>query len=108
MAPGNDLSFALPQIGRAQEFFPYFVVAFREINRLGRRGTAFQAVTQNHRLEACATDEASNPVGQPSRPSTHKTVELRRIDLLDPLTGAATPVYDAADNLVHPLRTSLA
>ncbi|MGO9059332.1 MAG: CRISPR system precrRNA processing endoribonuclease RAMP protein Cas6 [Candidatus Binataceae bacterium] len=36
-----------------------------------------------------------------------KTVELRRIDLLDPLSDASWPVYDAADNLVRPLRKPL-
>ena len=34
--PGSELSFDLTLIGRAQEFLPYFVVAFRQINRLGR------------------------------------------------------------------------
>ncbi len=34
--PGEEVSFELVLIGRAQEFFPYFVVAFREINRIGR------------------------------------------------------------------------
>jgi hypothetical protein len=33
---GGELSFGLTLIGRAQEFFPYFVVAFREMERLGR------------------------------------------------------------------------
>ncbi|MGO9059609.1 MAG: hypothetical protein ACLQU2_19840 [Candidatus Binataceae bacterium] len=35
--PGSELSFDLTLIGRAQEYFPYFVVALREIDRLGRR-----------------------------------------------------------------------
>ncbi len=53
----------------------------------------------------------------PSNPSQRRTtilavarqrpVELRRIDLLDPLSDAAWPVYDAADNLVRPLRKPL-
>ena len=33
---GDELSFELVLIGRAQEFFPYFVVALREVNRIGR------------------------------------------------------------------------
>src|SRR5271169_5532589 len=33
IAPGSELSFDLTLIGRAQDFFPYFVVAFREIDR---------------------------------------------------------------------------
>jgi len=34
--PGDEVSFELVLIGRAQEFFPYFVVALREVNRIGR------------------------------------------------------------------------
>jgi len=33
---GDEVSFELVLIGRAQEFFPYFVVALREVNRIGR------------------------------------------------------------------------
>jgi hypothetical protein len=33
---GDEVSFELVLIGRAQEFFPYFVVALRELNRIGR------------------------------------------------------------------------
>lgn len=33
---GDEVSFELVLIGRAQEFFPYFVVALREMNRIGR------------------------------------------------------------------------
>ncbi len=34
--PGEELSFGLTLIGCAQEFFPHFVVALREMDRLGR------------------------------------------------------------------------
>jgi hypothetical protein len=34
--PGDEVSFELVLIGRAQEFFPYFVVALREVNKIGR------------------------------------------------------------------------
>lgn len=34
--PGDEVSFELVLIGRAQEFFPYFVVALREVNQMGR------------------------------------------------------------------------
>jgi hypothetical protein len=34
--PGDELAFDLILVGRAQEFFPYFVVALREVNRIGR------------------------------------------------------------------------
>ena len=33
---GDEVSFELVLIGRAQEFFPYFVVALREVSRIGR------------------------------------------------------------------------
>jgi CRISPR-associated endoribonuclease Cas6 len=33
--PGQELSFGLALIGRAQEFFPHFVVALREMDRIG-------------------------------------------------------------------------
>jgi hypothetical protein len=33
---GDEFSFELVLIGRAQEFFPYFVVALREVDRIGR------------------------------------------------------------------------
>jgi hypothetical protein len=34
--PGDEVSFELVLIGRAQDFFPYFVVALREVNQMGR------------------------------------------------------------------------
>jgi hypothetical protein len=34
--PGQEISFELTLIGRAQEFFPLFVLAFREMGRIGR------------------------------------------------------------------------
>src|ERR1700691_1068318 len=34
--PGDKISFELVLIGRAQEFFAYFVVALREVTRIGR------------------------------------------------------------------------
>lgn len=33
---GDEVSFELVLVGRAQEFFPYFVVALLEVNRIGR------------------------------------------------------------------------
>ena len=73
--PGEEVSFELVLIGRAQEFFPYFVVAFREINRIGRG---------------------------------RHSVELSRIESLDPATGEARLAYDAADNVVRGCGKSLA
>ena len=40
--PGDKVSFELVLIGRAQEFFPYFVVALREVNRIGRGRQAIE------------------------------------------------------------------
>jgi hypothetical protein len=171
ITPGSELSFDLTLIGRAQEYFPYFVVAFREIDRLGRRHYAHaaknlaqsgedgasrrvrdleagnlspgsgikdsSAVRQDDSGTYSATSRNPNvtsPFVIPSEPSGSeatracpepaegdrrdairldsaspptRAVELRRIDLLDPLTGAATPVYDATENLVRPLRKPL-
>jgi hypothetical protein len=40
--PGSEVSFELVLIGRAQEFFPYFVVALREVDRMGRARRAVE------------------------------------------------------------------
>jgi hypothetical protein len=40
--PGHEVSFELVVIGFAQDFFPYFVVALREVNRIGRGGQAVE------------------------------------------------------------------
>lgn len=40
--PGAEFSFGLSLIGRAREFFPHFVVAFREMNRIGRERRAVE------------------------------------------------------------------
>jgi hypothetical protein len=40
--PGDEVSFELVLIGRAQEFFPYFVVALREVDRMGRARRAVE------------------------------------------------------------------
>jgi hypothetical protein len=40
--PGDEVAFELVLIGRAQEFFPYFVVALREVDRLGRTRRAVE------------------------------------------------------------------
>jgi CRISPR-associated endoribonuclease Cas6 len=40
--PGDEVSFELVLIGRAQEFFPYFMVALREVDRLGRARRAVE------------------------------------------------------------------
>ena len=161
IAPGEELSFDLTLIGRAQDFFPYFVVAFREIDRLGRRRAADygskplappgEVGAQRH-LEAVRSasapgievssapdlPDAERPTLIPSKPSASeptrdqreamlpksplpdqgegrvrvppppsRTIELRRIDLLDPLSDTTWPVYDATENLVRPMRKQL-
>ncbi len=43
---GSEVAFDLTLVGRARPFFPYFVVAFREVDRLGRerRAVALQRI----------------------------------------------------------------
>ncbi len=132
IAPGSELSFDLTLIGRAQDFFPYFVVAFREIDRLGRRPFShhprpYSSVGEG-RVRVPDTLQRPRPAIKdviPSEPSgseatrdqrgaisfspasPSRTVELRRIDLLDPFSDTAWPVYDSAENLVRPMRKQL-
>jgi hypothetical protein len=73
--PGEKVSFELVLVGRAQEFFPYFVVALREVDRIGRGRHSVEL----HRIEALGAalrDQAGS--GSSDR-----------------------VVYDAADNLVR-------
>jgi len=53
--PGQELSFGLVLIGRAQEFFPHFVVALREMDRIGRGRRAIELA----RIEAVDASGAS-------------------------------------------------
>ena len=46
--PGEEVAFELVLIGRAEEFFPHFVVALREVNRIRAR-TAVGRVAANRR-----------------------------------------------------------
>ena len=43
--PGDTICFVLALIGRAQEFFPHFVVALREMDRIGRGRRARRAAS---------------------------------------------------------------
>jgi hypothetical protein len=56
--PGNEISFDLVLIGRAQEFFPYFVVALREVDRIGRARRAVGV----RRIDALGTDQMDSRV----------------------------------------------
>jgi hypothetical protein len=124
--PGGELSFHLTLIGRAQEFFPYFVVAFREIDRLGRRpgshprphfsvGEGRVRVTDTFQAQPppstnsslALTESGRREAISPSPLPPSRAVELRRIDLLDPLADASWQVYDARENLVRPIRKQL-
>lgn len=71
---GDEVSFELVLIGGAQEFFPYFVVALREVSRIGRGRQAVEL----RRIEA-------PPVGRASLPAIHQS----------------RPIYEASENLVH-------
>jgi hypothetical protein len=56
--PGDEVSFELVLIGRAQEFFPYFVVALREVERIGRS----RRVVELRRIEALGRSDDSSIV----------------------------------------------
>lgn len=53
--PGQELSFGLVLIGRAEQFFPHFVVTLREMDRIGRGRRAIELA----RIEAVAWRDAS-------------------------------------------------
>jgi hypothetical protein len=74
--PGQELSFGLVLIGRAQEFFAHFVVALREMDRIGRGRQAIEL----------ARIEAAN---------------AGRLCGINPWGEAARIVYDARDNVVR-------
>jgi CRISPR-associated endoribonuclease Cas6 len=56
--PGDEVSFELVLIGRAQEFFPYFVVAFRELDRIGRGRRAIEL----RRIDSLSISGESCPI----------------------------------------------
>jgi hypothetical protein len=56
--PGDEVSFELVLIGRAQEFFPYFVVALREVDRMGRARRAVEL----RRIDALGGRDADSKV----------------------------------------------
>jgi CRISPR-associated endoribonuclease Cas6 len=56
--PGDEVSFELVLIGRAREFFPYFVVALREVDRIGRGRHAVEL----QRIDALAADGSKSGV----------------------------------------------
>jgi hypothetical protein len=81
--PGEEFSFDLILVGRAQEFFPYFVVALREVNRIGRGRQAVEM----RRIEACSPQPVTARLSMTLRrtwcaarlnPSVSKTAERCR------------------------------
>jgi hypothetical protein len=50
--PGDEVSVELVLVGRARDFFPYFVVALREVGRIGRGRRAVELA----RIEALGAD----------------------------------------------------
>jgi len=71
--PGQELSFGLVLIGRAQEFFPHFVVALREMDRIGRGRRAIELARieasdlwdTSTRIVYDARDNAASGAGSP-------------------------------------------
>jgi CRISPR-associated endoribonuclease Cas6 len=110
--PGDEVSFELVLIGRAQEFFPYFVVALREVDRIGRG----RRTVELHRIEALSScpspllDMRESPLGEAQRSRAEAlslpkgqesaTCAYQREDA--PVVSVeARIVYDVADNLVR-------
>jgi hypothetical protein len=88
--PGDEFSFDLTLIGRAQEFFPYFVVALREVNRIGRgRQTVELRRIENITRGTGAGGADSSGAGRRARDT------------------APVVVYDAEENLVRPCDRTL-
>jgi hypothetical protein len=74
-APDDEVSFGLSLIGRAREFFPHFVVAFREMNRIGRERRAvelarIEAIDPHGGEHLAIYDAADNVVRGAARPLT--------------------------------------
>jgi CRISPR-associated endoribonuclease Cas6 len=102
--PGDEVSFELVLVGRAQEFFPYFVVALREIDRIGRG----RRTVELHRIEALSSSPPPLfDMGAPAEPKAKRANESARRVREDqgggavPGLGKTCVVYDAADNLVR-------
>jgi hypothetical protein len=64
--PGEELSFGLTLIGRAQEFFPHFVVALREMDRLGRarQTIALTRIESRTGFSACSPGQIVYDAGE--------------------------------------------
>jgi hypothetical protein len=109
--PGDEVSFELVLIGRAQEFFPYFVVALREVDRMGRGRRTIEL----HRIEALSSsppplfDMGEGTLGgasaEPSRsPESSEGSEVRDVHISE--RGGALPVPGEA-HIVHDVGTEI-
>ena len=115
--PGDEVSFELILIGRAQEFFPYFVVALREVDRIGRG----RRTVELQRIEALRPISGSSVIRPLDRFEPNLVPPPDRVEP-DPIpppdqgevrrgfsgpgnfasdNGVARVVYSAADNLVR-------
>ena len=115
--PGDEVSFELILIGHAQEFFPYFVVALREVDRIGRG----RRTVELQRIEALRPISGSSVIRPLDRFEPDLVPPPDRVEP-DPIpppdqgevrrgfsgpgnfasdNGEARVVYDAADNLVR-------
>jgi hypothetical protein len=73
--PGSEFSFGLSLVGRAREFFPHFVVAFREMSRIGRERRAVElaridAIDPHGGEDVAIYDAADNIVRGAATPLT--------------------------------------
>lgn len=71
--PGSEVAFDLTLVGRAREFLPHFIVAFREVDRIGRgrravrlaRVEAVQPLTHDRATVHVGGDSLVRPVDWP-------------------------------------------
>jgi len=74
--PSDEVSFELVLIGRAQEFFPYFVVALREVDRIGRGRRAVEL----RRIDSLSISGESRPVYEAAENLVHGTAPSITLD----------------------------
>ncbi|MGA9725091.1 MAG: CRISPR system precrRNA processing endoribonuclease RAMP protein Cas6 [Candidatus Binatus sp.] len=96
---GDEVSFELVLIGRAQEFFPYFVVALREVNQMGRGRQAVEL----RRIEAlCRRANESRVVYTASENLVRGSADSISIGVCDPVPdGPLTIEFLTQTRLKH-------
>jgi hypothetical protein len=100
LQPGDKVSFELVLIGRAQEFFAYFVVALREVNRIGRGRQAVEL----RGIEALgATEDQSRIIYTASENLVHGSAESISLESCadPPPDGALTIEFLTQTRLKH-------